>query len=136
MLINTNIKRIVGGCEIREVRYKESTIWKKKNEYKLIVASDSLYTDHVYINNKELATYYKTIEINDSTFRLNVTFTRRNLSETVKIFINDTIIFNEKVHGEYERDYKGPIYAYNIRKTCNTSILYSDKINSIKVVLS
>lgn len=33
MLINTNIKRIVGGGrEIKEVRYKDSVVWKKKFE--------------------------------------------------------------------------------------------------------
>lgn len=136
MLINSDIKRIVGGgCEIKEVRYMDSVVWKKKNEYKFIIDPDS-YNANVYIDNIKLASYYTTININDSTFILKVTFTRRNLSETVKIFINDTVIFNEKVDGEYERDFNGPIYAYDIRKSFNTSVLDSNKVNSIKVVLS
>lgn len=33
MLINSDVKRIVGGgCEIKEVRYKDSVVWKKKFE--------------------------------------------------------------------------------------------------------
>lgn len=34
MLINTNIKKILGGgCEIKEVRYKDKVVWKKAPKY-------------------------------------------------------------------------------------------------------
>lgn len=34
MLINTNIKKIIGGgCEIKEVRYKDKVVWTKAPKY-------------------------------------------------------------------------------------------------------
>ena len=138
MLINTNIKRIVGGgCEIKEVRYMDNVVWKKRNEYKIILNPDSLSYVKVYINSKGISTYSESnVEINDSSFYLKAEFTNRDFSKTVKIFINGRVVYNKNVVGEYERDYKGPIYAYDIRESFNTSILYSDKVNSIKVVIA
>lgn len=137
MLINTNIKRIVGGgCEIKEIRYMNNVVWKKRNEYKVILDPDSLSYAKVYIDSRGISTFSESnVEINDSSFYLKAEFTNKDPSKTVKILINGRVVYNKKVSGEFEREFHGPIYAYNIRELFDTSILYSNKVNSVKVVL-
>lgn len=50
MLINTNIKRIVGGgCEIKEVRYMNNVVWKKRNEYRFQISPQDEFIANIYI---------------------------------------------------------------------------------------
>lgn len=114
----------------------DNVVWKKKNEYKIILDPDSLSYAKVYINSIEMSTFSESnVEINDSSFYLKVEFTNRDLSKTVEILINGRVVYNKNVIGEFLREFHGPIYAYNIRESFKTSILYSDKINSIKVMI-
>lgn len=113
-----------------------NVVWKKKNEYKIILDPDSLSYAKVYINSIGIYTFSESnVEINDSSFYLKAEFTNRDHSKTVKILINGRVVYNKNVSGEFEREFHGPIYAYNIRESFNTSILYSNKVNSVKVVL-
>lgn len=114
----------------------ENVVWKKRNEYKIMLDPDSLSYAKVYINNREISTFPESnVEINDSSFYLKAEFTNRDLSKTVKILINGRVVYNKKVSGKFEREFHGPIYAYNIHESFNTSILYSNKVNLVKVVI-
>lgn len=112
-----------------------NVVWKKKNEYKIRLDPDSLSYAKVYINNRGISTFSESnVEINDSSFYLKAEFTNRNPSETVKILINNRVIYNKELDGEYYENYNGPIYKYNISEKSDKFLLYSDKVNLIKVV--
>lgn len=112
-----------------------NVVWKKRNGYKIMLDHDSLSYAKVYINNRIISTFFESnVEINDSSFYLKAEFTNRNPSEMVKIFINNRIVYNKELAGEYYQEYKGPIYKYNISEKCDKFLLYSDKVNLIKVV--
>lgn len=113
----------------------ENVVWKKRNEYKIRLSPDSLSYAKVYINGIGISTFSESnVEINDSSFYLKAEFTNRNLSETVKILINGRVVYNKELTGEYYKNYKGPIYKYNIHENFDKSTLYSDKLNLIEVM--
>lgn len=113
----------MGGCEIKEVRYKDKTIWKN-NIYSFITRKDTVGVTNAVFSTTEARDVY----IPSSTINLNVVFQARNLPKmvNVKIFLNNQIIFNETVSKPwYSQD------MFSVFVEINTNSLYIDKVNVI-----
>lgn len=144
MLINTNIKRIVGGgCEIKEVRYMDNVVWKKAIPYNFVynlsfsnyVNSSNCKLNKISINNKEFSSSHELeIELEEKKALFSCKFMVNYIrvpEVTISITLNNTVIFDKGFSGYWgESDSSYPCECI---KEFDTSLLRQNQTNIINI---
>lgn len=133
MLINSDIKRIVGGgCEIKEVRYMDSVVWKKGNEYKFQLSNEQDRSINIYANNIILSYYPTLIETELSYVNLESIFRSSQEIVYMRVYVGEDLVFSNRVKGEYNTI----DYDFAIQTRLDDYVLSKKNINYVRVMLS
>lgn len=104
----------------------DRTVWKKKSGYSFITRKDVATINTIVLNTAKA----QDIEIQSSAFTLAIAFIDK-LADVInlKIFVNNQIVFNEKIR--YSKYYDDGNRMYVNSLTLNTNVLYKDRINVV-----
>ena len=133
MLINTNIQRIVGGgYEIKEVRYMNNVVWKKRNEFRFQISPQDKSIANIYVNRIRLLKDYPTLINTELDYvNMEVSFSSLRSASDVRIFVGEDIIIDRQIEGEFN----GRGYNFWLDFRLELRVLSKKNINYIKVVI-
>lgn len=121
-----------GGCEIKEVRYMNNVVWKKRNEYRFQISPQDEFIANIYVNRIRLLKDYPTL-INTKLDYVNmeVSFSSSRSASDVRIFVGEDIIIDRQIKGEFD----GRGYNFWLNFRLELRVLSKKNINYIKVVI-
>lgn len=131
MLITNDIKKIIGGgCEIKEVRYKDEVVWSDMPMYKINIKPKHWGFNNFNISGIPLKNG-KTTSIKTIDKYLKFTFTYFGTKETssVGLYINNMLCYQRDCSGPYLNGY----YNCEVSFDLETKLLKLNEVNNLKL---